>query len=118
MGSSPERLVQVEQGKITVNPIAGTRKGGQDKEEAKLAQELLNDAKELAEHDMLLESRAKGCEPRSPDWQHHRAQDDDHRVFFPCDAHGFYHGRQSKAGLPSDRLLGTCFPAGTVSGAP
>lgn len=56
VGSSPERLVQVEKGKITVNPIAGTRKRGETPEEdAQLAQELLNDEKERAEHYMLLD---------------------------------------------------------------
>ncbi len=55
-GSSPEILVKVEKGKVTIRPIAGTRKRGatptRDKE---LADELLSDPKELAEHLMLLD---------------------------------------------------------------
>ncbi len=55
-GSSPEILVKVEKGRVTIRPIAGTRKRGatptRDKE---LADELLSDPKELAEHLMLLD---------------------------------------------------------------
>ncbi|MDO8359283.1 MAG: anthranilate synthase component I [Devosia sp.] len=55
-GSSPEILVKVEKGQVTIRPIAGTRKRGstptRDKE---LADELLSDPKELAEHLMLLD---------------------------------------------------------------
>jgi anthranilate synthase component 1 len=56
VGSSPEILVKVEKGEVTIRPIAGTRKRGatptRDKE---LADELLSDPKELAEHLMLLD---------------------------------------------------------------
>jgi anthranilate synthase component 1 len=56
VGSSPEILVKVENGQVTIRPIAGTRKRGatptRDKE---LADELLSDPKELAEHLMLLD---------------------------------------------------------------
>ncbi|GGF23423.1 anthranilate synthase component 1 [Youhaiella tibetensis] len=55
-GSSPEILVKVDKGEVTIRPIAGTRKRGatptRDKE---LADELLSDPKELAEHLMLLD---------------------------------------------------------------
>ncbi|MBK8082902.1 MAG: anthranilate synthase component I [Devosia sp.] len=55
-GSSPEILVKLEKGQVTIRPIAGTRKRGstptRDKE---LADELLSDPKELAEHLMLLD---------------------------------------------------------------
>ncbi len=56
VGSSPEILVRREQDKVTVRPIAGTRPRGQTPEEDQaLAQELLNDAKEVAEHVMLID---------------------------------------------------------------
>ncbi|QZT32717.1 anthranilate synthase component I [Caldalkalibacillus thermarum TA2.A1] len=56
VGSSPERLVQVENGKILVNPIAGTRRRGRTPEEDQaLAEELLANEKERAEHHMLLD---------------------------------------------------------------
>ncbi len=55
-GSSPEILVQADKGKVTIRPIAGTRKrGATPKRDKELAEELLNDPKELAEHLMLLD---------------------------------------------------------------
>ncbi|HEX5054906.1 MAG TPA: chorismate-binding protein, partial [Gammaproteobacteria bacterium] len=54
-GSSPEILVRVEDGDVTVRPIAGTRRRGRYPEEDQaLEQELLQDPKELAEHLMLI----------------------------------------------------------------
>ncbi|HET7657192.1 MAG TPA: chorismate-binding protein, partial [Bacillales bacterium] len=56
VGSSPERLVQVQNGHVEIHPIAGTRKRGQTKEEDDdLAADLLQDEKELAEHYMLVD---------------------------------------------------------------
>ncbi|AKG74445.1 anthranilate synthase component I [Salinicoccus halodurans] len=56
IGSSPERQLQVQDGKLEIHPIAGTRKRGKTKEEDdRLAEELLNDEKEIAEHRMLVD---------------------------------------------------------------
>ncbi|MEL0105765.1 MAG: anthranilate synthase component I [Rhodospirillaceae bacterium] len=56
IGSSPEILVRVRDGKVTIRPIAGTRPRGKDKsEDENYAEDLLNDPKELAEHLMLLD---------------------------------------------------------------
>lgn len=56
VGSSPEILVRLRDGKVTVRPIAGTRKRGKDAAEDKaLAEDLLSDPKELSEHLMLLD---------------------------------------------------------------
>ena len=55
-GSSPEILVRVRDGKITLRPLAGTRRRGATPEEDKaLVAELLADPKEIAEHLMLLD---------------------------------------------------------------
>ena len=55
-GSSPEVMVKSESGKVTVRPIAGTRpRGATDEEDAALAADLLADPKERAEHIMLLD---------------------------------------------------------------
>jgi anthranilate synthase component 1 len=55
-GSSPEILVRVEKGQVTIRPIAGTRKRGDTPaRDRELAEELLADPKELAEHLMLLD---------------------------------------------------------------
>lgn len=56
VSASPEILARVEDGVITVRPLAGTRKRGQTEEEdLALEQELLADAKEIAEHLMLID---------------------------------------------------------------
>jgi anthranilate synthase component 1 len=56
VGSSPEILVRLEEGKVTVRPMAGTRKRGENEEKDQLLeQELLNDPKEIAEHLMLID---------------------------------------------------------------
>jgi anthranilate synthase component 1 len=55
-GSSPEILVRVQDGQVTIRPIAGTRKrGSTPTRDRELADELLSDPKELAEHLMLLD---------------------------------------------------------------
>ncbi|WZO99241.1 anthranilate synthase component I [Isosphaeraceae bacterium EP7] len=56
IGSSPEILVRVEDGEVTIRPLAGTRKrGADDAEDRALAEELLADPKERAEHIMLVD---------------------------------------------------------------
>jgi len=56
VGSSPEILVRVREGKVTIRPIAGTRpRGDTPEQDQDLADELLADPKELAEHLMLLD---------------------------------------------------------------
>ena len=56
VGSSPEILVRLEQDEVTVRPIAGTRRRGRDEQEDQaMAEELLADPKELAEHLMLID---------------------------------------------------------------
>ena len=56
VGSSPEVLVRLEDGEVTVRPIAGTRPRGKDPGHDRLVeQELLQDPKELAEHLMLID---------------------------------------------------------------
>ena len=56
LGSSPEILVRLVNGEVTIRPIAGTRpRGKNSKQDKKLTRELLRDPKELAEHLMLLD---------------------------------------------------------------
>lgn len=55
-GASPETLVKLENGELHTFPLAGTRKRGADTEEdLRLEKELLQDEKELAEHNMLVD---------------------------------------------------------------
>lgn len=56
VGASPEIMVRVEEGEVTIRPLAGTRRRGQTEEEdLRLEQELLADPKERAEHVMLVD---------------------------------------------------------------
>jgi anthranilate synthase component I len=56
VGSSPEILVRLRDGEVTIRPIAGTRKRGKNKQEdAELAADMLADPKEISEHLMLLD---------------------------------------------------------------
>src|SRR6266516_7583966 len=56
IGASPELLVRVEDGEVTIHPIAGTRRSGNDlQSDQQLAVELKNDPKERAEHVMLVD---------------------------------------------------------------
>ena len=56
VGSSPEILIKLDNKKVTIRPIAGTRKRGKNKlEDDKLKDELINDPKEISEHLMLLD---------------------------------------------------------------
>jgi anthranilate synthase component 1 len=56
VGSSPEIMVRVEDDKVTIRPLAGTRRRGKTEEEdERLAAELLADPKERAEHIMLVD---------------------------------------------------------------
>ena len=56
VGSSPEVLARLEDGQVTVRPIAGTRKRGATAEEDQaMENEMLADPKEIAEHLMLID---------------------------------------------------------------
>ena len=56
IGASPEILSRIENGTVTVRPLAGTRRRGSDMDEdLALEYELLNDQKEIAEHLMLID---------------------------------------------------------------
>jgi anthranilate synthase component 1 len=56
VGSSPEIMVRVEEDKVTIRPLAGTRRrGATEEEDQRLAEELLADPKERAEHIMLVD---------------------------------------------------------------
>jgi len=119
VGSSPERLVQIENGHIEIHPIAGTRKRGNSKEEDEaLANDLLNDEKEKAEHFMLVDL-ARNDVGRVAEYG---------TVEVPVlmEVGKFSHvmhmiskvtGRIAENVHPIDVLFSS-FPAGTVSGAP
>ena len=119
IGSSPEILVRVRDGEVTIRPIAGTRPRGRDAvADAQLRDELLSDPKELAEHLMLLDlgrnDVGRVAEPASV------VVTDRNGVEFY--SHVMHIVSNVRARLRADKdaidaLLGG-FPAGTVSGAP
>ena len=56
VGSSPEILARLEDGEVTVRPLAGTRRRGKDEEDdVAMEKDLVNDPKEIAEHLMLID---------------------------------------------------------------
>ena len=119
VGSSPEALVKVADGRAIMHPIAGSRPRGADTStDMRLADELLADAKEQSEHLMLVDlarnDLLKVCEPASL------------RVTEFMQIHRFSHimhlvstveGELRKDQGPVAALRAT-FPAGTLSGAP
>ena len=119
VGSSPEILTRVEDGKVTVRPIAGTRPRGKTVEEDKrLEEELLADPKELAEHLMLIDL-GRNDAGRVSEIGSVKLTD---KMIIERYSHVMHivsnvEGELNKNMSTMDALKAT-FPAGTVSGAP
>ena len=119
VGSSPEVLVRLEDKKVEVRPIAGTRKRGQNEEEDRaLEQDLLKDEKELAEHIMLVDlgrndlgrvSEISTVEVN----ERFTIERYSHVMHIVSNVKGIL-----KKGLDCFDVLKASFPAGTLSGAP
>lgn len=119
VGSSPEVLVRLEDGIVTVRPIAGTRRRGRTPaEDRELAHELAHDEKELAEHRMLVDlgrnDVGRVSEYGTVTVPELMAVERYSHVMHLCSQ---VEGR-ARSGLSALDVLGACFPAGTVSGAP
>ncbi len=119
VGSSPEALVQVHDGRVETWPIAGTRRRGADADEDReLATELLADVKERAEHVMLVDlarnDLGRVCAPGSVEVSQLMEVERYSHVMHLVSA---VTGRLRDGVGPVDVLRAT-FPAGTVSGAP
>ncbi|KMK76436.1 anthranilate synthase component I [Alkalihalobacillus pseudalcaliphilus] len=119
IGSSPERLVQVQDQHVEIHPIAGTRKRGNSLEEdQKLSDDLLTDEKERAEHYMLVDLArndigriAKYGSVQIPTLlEIARFSHVMHIISKVC-------GQLREDVKPLEALMAS-FPAGTVSGAP
>ncbi|HEX8408374.1 MAG TPA: anthranilate synthase component I [Thermoanaerobaculia bacterium] len=119
VGASPEMLVRVTDGKVETRPIAGTRpRGKTHDEDRELEASLLADPKENAEHLMLVDlgrnDLGRVCESGTvvvEDFKH--VERYSHVMHIVTDVHGKLRDDQT----PVDAFL-SCFPAGTVSGAP
>lgn len=119
VGSSPEALVKVEAGRATVHPIAGTRpRGATPREDRDLADELLADPKERAEHLMLVDlgrnDLGRVCEPGSVEVVDFMSIERYSHVMHIVST---VTGRVAEGRTAFD-VLTACFPAGTLSGAP
>ena len=119
VGASPEILVRLEGDNVTVRPIAGTRpRGKTPQQDAALAQELLADPKELAEHLMLIDL---GRNDIGRVAQHGTVKLTD-KMIIERYSHVMHIVSNVEAtlkpGLDAIDVLKATFPAGTVSGAP
>lgn len=119
VGASPEILVRLEGDNVTVRPIAGTRpRGKTPQQDIQLAQELLADPKELAEHLMLIDLgrndvgrvAQQGTVKLTEKMVIERYS---HVMHIVSNVEGTL-----KPGLDAIAVLKATFPAGTVSGAP
>jgi len=119
VGSSPEILVRREMDKAVVRPIAGTRpRGGSVEEDKALEDDLLADAKELAEHVMLVDlgrnDLGRVCRYGSVELTE--------SMLIERYSHVMHIVSQVEGDLQPNSdtldLLAATFPAGTVSGAP
>ena len=119
VGSSPEVLVRVEDGEVTVRPIAGTRpRGGTPAADEALARELLADEKERAEH-MMLVDLGRNDVGRVSTFGTVRVTDlltierYSHVQHLVSEVRG-----RLREGYDALDVFKACFPAGTVTGAP
>ena len=119
VGSSPETLVKVTDGRVVTFPIAGSRpRGATPADDLALGDELLADPKERAEHIMLVDlSRndlVKVCDPDSVEVVEFMAVKRYSHIMHICST---VVGRL-RAGATALEALAATFPAGTLSGAP
>ncbi|MFC4973381.1 anthranilate synthase component I [Halomonas beimenensis] len=119
VGSSPEILTRLEDGEVTVRPIAGTRvRGRTEEEDRELEADLLNDPKEVAEHLMLIDL-GRNDVGRISETGSVKVSDQmvverySHVMHIVSNVTG-----RLKPGLTAMDALRATFPAGTLSGAP
>jgi anthranilate synthase component 1 len=131
VGSSPEILVRLRDGKVTIRPIAGTRpRGATAEEDQRLEVELLADQKELAEHLMLLDlgrndvgravmlrdegaNAPRAARPRVRVTEKFKVERYSHVMHIVSNVEG-----DAPEGLDPVDVILTALPAGTLSGAP
>ena len=119
VGSSPEVLVKVEEGRALMHPIAGTRpRGATPEDDHRLAAELLADPKERAEHVMLVDlgrnDLGRVCSPGSVEVVDLlKVERYSHVMHLVSTVVG-----DVRPELTALDVLCACFPAGTLSGAP
>jgi anthranilate synthase component 1 len=117
MGSSPEAQLILQNGKATVHPIAGTyKRTGNDEVDERETQRLLKDAKENAEHVMLVDLARNDLSRVCDDvfvTHYRQVQYYSHVIHLVSEVTG-----KVREGSNPFELLAKTFPAGTLSGAP
>jgi anthranilate synthase component 1 len=119
VGSSPEALVRVKSGTAVLHPIAGSRPRGANVEaDAAMAEELLGDAKEKAEHLMLVDlarnDLLKVCQASSVNvTEFMTVERYSHIMHLVSTVEG-----NLRSGVSAVEVVRATFPAGTLSGAP
>ena len=119
VGSSPEILARLEDNKVTVRPIAGTRRRGKDeKDDLHMEEDMVNDPKEIAEHLMLIDlgrnDVGRIATPGSVEvTEQFGVERYSHVMHMVSNVEA-----EIKNGLSAIDLFKATFPAGTVSGAP
>jgi len=119
VGASPEILVRLEEGMVTLRPIAGTRPRGKTRDEdLALERDLLGDAKERAEHLMLMDLGRNDVGRVASVGSVHVTDNMvverySHVMHIVSNVEG-----ELKPGMDAVAVLRATFPAGTVSGAP
>ena len=116
-GSSPEAQLVVNNGKAEIHPIAGTfKRTGYDLKDAKLAEKLVEDAKENAEHVMLVDLARNDLSRHGSQVtvdKYREVQFFSHVIHLVSKVTG-----QKHANTPTMQVVADTFPAGTLSGAP
>ena len=119
VGSSPEILARLEDGEVTVRPIAGTRRRGKDEEDdLAMEKDMVNDPKEIAEHLMLIDlgrnDVGRIAEPGSVEvTQQFGIERYSHVMHMVSNVRA-----KLRKGLKAMDVFRATFPAGTLSGAP
>ena len=117
MGSSPESQVIIKNNKAIVHPIAGTfKRTGNDEQDEALAEKLLKDPKENAEHVMLVDLARNDLSRFADDvhvTSYRKVHYYSHVIHLVSEVTG-----TPKPGVNPFQLLASTFPAGTLSGAP
>jgi len=116
-GSSPEAQLVVSDGKAEIHPIAGTfKRSGDDLKDAKLAEKLVEDAKENAEHVMLVDLARNDLSRHGSNVtveNYREVQFFSHVIHLVSKVTG-----QKHINTPTMQVVADTFPAGTLSGAP
>ena len=119
VGSSPEILARLEDNKVTVRPIAGTRRRGKDDaDDIAMEKDMINDPKEIAEHLMLIDlgrnDVGRIAKPGSVNvTEQFGIERYSHVMHMVSNVEA-----ELEEGLTAIDLFKATFPAGTVSGAP